>query len=37
MGERFCFGELTFTPAGGLYTSQTRIDGKDMAEFLHVP
>lgn len=37
MGERFCFGELTFTPAAGLYTSQTRIDGKNMAEFLHVP
>ena len=31
------FGELTFTPAGGLYTSSTKIDGKDMSEYLHVP
>lgn len=34
---RLIFGELTFTPAGGLYTSTTKIDGKDMSEFLHVP
>lgn len=31
------FGEMTFTPAGGLYVSQTKIDGKEMTEFLHVP
>lgn len=31
------FGELTFTPAGGLYTSTTKIEGKDMSAFLHVP
>lgn len=31
------FGELTFTPAGGLYTSTTKIEGKDMSDFLHVP
>ena len=31
------FGELTFTPAGGLYASTTKIDGKDMSELLHVP
>lgn len=31
------FGELTFTPAGGLYTSTTLIEGKDMTEFLQVP
>ncbi len=34
---KLIFGELTFTPAGGLYTSTTKIDGKDMSEFLHVP
>lgn len=28
------FGELTFTPAGGLGMSETEIDGKNMAEFL---
>ena len=31
------FGELTFTPAGGLYLSQTTIDGRDMADYLNVP
>lgn len=31
------FGELTFTPAGGMYTSTTTIDGKDMTEYLNVP
>lgn len=28
------FGELTFTPAGGHYLSQTKIHGKDMSEYL---
>lgn len=37
VNERLYFGELTFTPAGGLYTSSTKIDGKDMSEYLHVP
>ena len=37
IGERVYFGELTFTPAGGMYTSTTRIDGKDMSEYLNVP
>ncbi|RGS76395.1 ATP-grasp fold amidoligase family protein, partial [Coprococcus sp. AF21-14LB] len=31
------FGELTFTPAGGLYVSQTKINGKGMEEYLHIP
>ena len=31
------FGELTFTPACGLYTSQTTIGGKDMSCFLNIP
>ena len=31
------FGELTFTPAGGLYLSQTRVNGKEMEEYLHIP
>lgn len=34
---RLYFGELTFTPAGGLYLSQTKINGKEMTEYLHVP
>jgi len=37
VGDKFYFGELTFTPAGGMYTSQTKIDGKDMTSFLNVP
>ncbi len=35
--DRFYFGELTFTPAGGLYTSQTKVDGKKMSDFLDIP
>lgn len=31
------FGELTFTPAGGLYTAQTKINGKEMTEYLNIP
>lgn len=31
---RLYFGELTFTPAGGLFTSETLIHGKSMTEFL---
>lgn len=31
------FGEMTFTPAGGLYTSTTIIDGKDMGDLLQLP
>lgn len=34
-GELY-FGELTFTPAGGLYTSETLIHGKTMAELLDI-
>lgn len=30
------FGELTFTPAGGLYTSTAKINGKDMGEFINL-
>lgn len=37
LGDEFYFGELTFTPAGGMYTSTTKIEGKDMTDFLHVP
>ncbi len=36
IGERIYFGELTFTPAGGMYTSQTKIAGKGMEEYLHL-
>ena len=35
--DRFYFGELTFTPAGGLYTSQTKVDGKKMSDFIDIP
>ena len=31
------FGEMTFTPAAGIYFKHTTIDGKPMADFLHVP
>lgn len=34
-GQLF-FGELTFTPAGGIYTSQVEVHGKDMTEYLHI-
>ncbi len=37
LGGKFYFGELTFTPAGGMYTSKTKINGKDMTEYLNVP
>jgi len=37
IGDRFYFGELTFTPAGGMYVATTKIGGKDMADFLNVP
>ena len=30
------FGELTFTPAGGVMTSQTKVNGMDMGELLHI-
>lgn len=30
------FGEMTFTPAGGVYTSEIDINGKSMGEFLDV-
>lgn len=35
--ERLYFGEMTFTPACGLDVSQTKINGKDMAEYLQIP
>jgi hypothetical protein len=37
VSDKLYFGELTFTPAGGLATSQTKIDGKDMTEYLMLP
>lgn len=36
IGGRLIFGELTFTPAGGVLTSQTSINGKEMGELLHI-
>lgn len=34
--EKLVFGEMTFTPAGGVLTSQTTIDGKEMGDYLHI-
>ena len=34
--NKVIFGEMTFTPAGGLYTSEVRIDEKDMGEYLNI-
>lgn len=34
--NRIIFGEMTFTPAGGVLTSQTMIDGKEMGEYLTI-
>lgn len=34
--DNLYFGEMTFTPAGGLYTSTTKIHEKDMAELINL-
>ena len=34
VNSQIVFGELTFTPAGGVLTSQTMINGKEMGEYL---
>ena len=34
--NKIYFGELTFTPAGGLFTSQTTVRGQDMGELLNL-
>jgi hypothetical protein len=34
--NRLVFGELTFTPAGGLYLSQTDVAGRNMSDFLSI-
>lgn len=34
VGGKLYFGEMTFTPAGGLYTFYTKIHGKEMGELL---
>ena len=34
--DRIYFGELTFTPAGGIYSSETEIDGKSMGDLLDI-
>lgn len=31
------FGELTFTPAGGMYAAETTIHGVNMAKLIHLP
>ena len=36
LGDRFYFGELTFTPAAGMYVSTTKIDDKDMSEYINI-
>lgn len=35
--SKLFFGEMTFTPAGGLCPAQTTIHGKDMTDYLQVP
>ncbi|MBQ9117711.1 MAG: glycosyl transferase [Clostridia bacterium] len=34
--DKLYFGEMTFTPAAGLYLSKTEVEGKDMTEFLRI-
>lgn len=34
--NKVIFGEMTFTPAGGLYTSEVKIDDKEMGEYLNI-
>ena len=36
LNGKLYFGEMTFTPAGGLYTSQTKVHGKEMADLLDI-
>ena len=36
INDRPYFGEMTFTPASGLYTSECEIDGKSMGEILRI-
>lgn len=36
VNDKLFFGELTFTPAGGFYVSQTKIHGKDMSDYLTI-
>ena len=36
VGNQIYFGELTFTPAAGLYTSETTVHGKPMEDFLEL-
>ena len=35
--ERIYFGEMTFTPAGGIYTAQIPLEGKSMGEHIELP
>ena len=34
--DKIYFGELTFTPAGGIYSSEQEIDGKSMGDLLDI-
>ena len=36
VGGKLYFGEMTFTPAGGLSTYETTINGKSMTEYLEI-
>ena len=36
VNDRLYFGEMTFTPAGGLCASETRINGKSMGEYINI-
>ena len=37
VNQRLYFGELTFTPAAGMYTSETTIHGTNMADLIQLP
>lgn len=36
VNDRMYFGEMTFTPAGGIYCSEIDIEGKNMGDFLDI-
>lgn len=35
-GDRAIFGEMTFTPAAGIFMSQIDVDGVSMGDMLHL-
>lgn len=37
VNEKLYFGEMTFTPAGGLYTSYVPVHGQDLSKYISIP